>query len=318
MDMAIASFCQDCTGQDTRKAVGARGEITVKALFVAAGPIEWGSSRMRCYWPAQYMDAGVIEFSELVQMAKNYGQVLEAEVYIWQKSALPELLDAIPGRHWYDICDPIHWFSPDTMREIDKRVDGVVASSPALGSDYGSWAGHERHYCIPDRLEMSHFPEMREHENRDPIRFIWYGVAVNRIALAGAWTNLSRLAANGCAIELTVMDDQPQAPLGLGNEIPVRHVQWTLEGENAEIVSHDIALLPPYPGPWGKVKSNNKMLTAWACGLPVSDGLSYFDMLELVKNPEQRQKRAEMRRADVETLWTVDRSARQWERLLWD
>ena len=49
-----------------------------------------------------------------------------------------------------------------------------------------------------------------------------------------------------------------------------------------------MALLPPFPGDWGKVKSDNKMLTAWACGLPISTG-EYYELRNLLLEPELRE-----------------------------
>ena len=109
------------------------------------------------------------------------------------------------------------------------------------------------------------------------MRFIWYGLAVNRVALFYGLVNLERLAANGHKIELTIMDDRPDQSWRVTDYFPIAHVQWRLEQENEIIANHDVAFLPPYPGPWGKVKSNNKTLTAWACGLPALSTHEYND-----------------------------------------
>lgn len=290
----------------------------MKTLFVAAGPIEWGSSRIRCYWPAEHMeDTQVITFDDLIRMVKEENHVPDAEVYVWQKQVSLDLMKAIPARHWYDICDPMHWFSPKVMRDVDDLVEGVVASSSPLGSDYGAWANRVVN-CIPDRMNLDHYNQQREHEKASPVRLIWFGVAVNRIALAASWANLSRLTANSYDLTLTVLDDQPDASQLFGDEVSLDFSLWSLENEVSILSSHDIALLPPYPGPWGKVKSNNKRLTAWACGLPVADGLDYWELVSLIEDVGKRRKRGERGRKDVEFMWDVRKSAEQWERLLWD
>jgi len=288
----------------------------MKVQFISAGPIEWGSSRMRCYWPSRYMeDASVITIQDFIKRSRETETAPRADVYIWQKHAFPEWMEQLPGRHWYDTCDPMHWFSPDAARKIDRSVEGVVASNPKLAEDYTAWAGRQCH-VISDRLELEHFNLQREHVDTQRVRIIWYGVAVNRISLAAAWANLSRLRANGYNITLTILDNYPQAPLNFGNEIPLEYARWSLEDEVPTIAAHDIALLPPYPGPWGLLKSNNKELAAKACGLPVTDGQDYFELVALIEDHQLRQRLGDQGRKDVETFWTVDRSAKQWERLL--
>jgi hypothetical protein len=149
------------------------------------------------------------------------------------------------------------------------------------------------------------------------VRFIWYGIAVNRLALVGAWANLARLAANGHEIELTIMDERPNAPFGLGEEVNVYHVRWSLDQENEIIARHDIALLPPYPGPWGWVKSNNKVLTAYACGLPTTPGLRWNDgFIKMVADAEVRAMSGRGGRRHIAENCSVEKSAREWDALL--
>ena len=96
----------------------------MRVVFVAAGPIEWGSSRMRCYWVAPYMkDATVVQYGK--------GELpLGADVYIWQKQADIGVIDSLYNAlHYWDVCDPMWWFSPDECVGIARRMDGVVASN---------------------------------------------------------------------------------------------------------------------------------------------------------------------------------------------
>jgi hypothetical protein len=102
----------------------------------------------------------------------------------------------------------------------------------------------------------------------------------------------------------------------LTDKFPVYYVQWSLEHENQVIASHDIAFLPPYPGPWGRVKSNNKSLTAWACGLPVSDGWDYEYLDELCANEVVRQQTTEQGRLKLEMSYQAQLSGMEWEKLL--
>lgn len=284
----------------------------MKTLFIAAGPLAWGSSRMRCYWPAPYMDADVVQYDALKRMTAPPA----ADVYIWQKLVDPDtVLFLNRTRHWLDVCDPAWWWQPDEFRAAAASMAGIVASSEALAEDCAGFLGRPVH-TITDRLELSHFDRQAQHTEREPVRLVWFGVAVNRVGLLAALANLERLAANGHRIELTVCDDRPEEPLNWTDAFPVYHTRWTLEGEVAVLAAHDLALLPPYPGPWGKVKSPNKKHTALACGLPYTTGEDYGELVHLVVDAHARQRLGEAGRAWVEENGRVEQSACEWKALL--
>ena len=293
----------------------------MRVIFVAAGPKEWGSSRMRAWWVAPYMDN-----AEVIQ----YGQPIPttADAYIWQKMVNMEVVEATPhARHVWDVCDPAWWWEPQQCLEIAAAVDSVVASSEALASDFYQWhsscvtLSQDKRYVhtIPDRLELSHFTHQRQHADVSPVRFIWFGVAVNRIALYAAVANLERLAANGYKIELTVMDDRPDVPFRITDSFPIYNVPWRLDREVEVLSNHDIALLPPYPGAWGKVKSNNKLITAALCGLATlgHKGNDHYHTFEqYVKDVNVRYGMARGARGNAVKYRDVRQSAAEWETIL--
>jgi hypothetical protein len=269
---------------------------------------------MRAFWVAPYMeDAQVVQYD-----AMGTQPLPPADVYIWQKFVRVNRVKERPeARHYWDVCDPVWWFSPDEAREVLPLMDGFVASNEALERDFRKWAQlppDANMTTIPDRLELSHFDKQRLHEDVSPVRLIWYGIALNRVSLHSALTNLDRLAANGHKFELTIFDDRPDVQFAASSRFPIYHVKWEYTKEADVLASHDIALLPPYPGPWGDVKSNNKKLTAWACGLPVSTG-QYYELLKgMVEWREDRvtqvQTSLQMAKHDVRN------SAQEWETLL--
>ena len=254
--------------------------------FIAAGDYSWGSSRMRCYWPAKYMDNAVV-----VQAGQPIPQ---ADAYIWQKTIDHNFVKATPqAKHWFDACDPSWWWQPKEFSAIIGMVDGVACSSKALSIDLRdsmTWPIDREIpiVTISDRLDPDHFTKQRQHREVDPVRLIWFGVSVNRVALFAALANLERLKANGYNVELTIFDNEPQANWQHLTTVPIYHKLWSVDTEVETLASHDIALLPPYPGAWGRVKSNNKKLTAWACGLPIADGIKYDELRRLVVEPNRR------------------------------
>ena len=60
------------------------------------------------------------------------------------------------------------------------------------------------------------------------------------------------------------------------------------------------------------VKSNNKKLTAAACGLPVVSGELYEPLVELVGNASTRADIAQKVLADVRKHYRAEQSAAQW------
>jgi hypothetical protein len=242
----------------------------------------------------------------------------KADVYIWCKIAnLDEMKaqKANGAKVVWDLCDPVHWWSPGKARQIMGEVDHIVCSNQALAYDTSLFSGMKVD-TIADRIELEHYPVMRKHERVDPVRFIWYGAGQNRFTLLGALANLERLVSNGINIELTVYDDRPDNILRVTDSFPVYHTKWELRNENKVIAAHDIAILPDYPGAWGKVKSNNKMLTAWACGVPVSSGELYEPLYHLASITQDRRDQAENGYKLLVDKYDVRQSAVEWKELL--
>lgn len=289
--------------------------MNAKVCFVPSGPIHWASSRFRAYWPAKYMaDAVVVPWQD------NNLTLPYADNYVWFKRTNLEFLKVARdngANHFWDVCDPVWWFSPDVCQGMNEMMDGVVCATDALRQEYHEWAGPDMPTTvIGDRFELSHYNKRREHHNAKPVRFLWYGMAVNRGTLVGAWAALARLAANGYNISLTIMDDAPGQGINYGDEFPVYHIKWRLQQEIEVMCQHDIVLVPPYPGPWGKLKSDNKANQARLCGLPAVTGFDY-DELEALLNVEHRQQQATWDREWALKNCDVQDSAKEWEAFLW-
>lgn len=280
--------------------------------FIAGGTLLNAGARLRAWWPA-----GCIPGAAVVHWEQVGDGLPDARAYVFQKFVNAPVMAALRERGrlvFWDVCDPAWWFNPGDAREALDYVDGVVASSPALAADFTQWsAGRVTARCIPDRLLLTHYDRQRQHVAADPVRLIWFGAAQNRMAIYAAHANLERLAANGYHIELTICDNAPHAPFAdIERVYPIYYTRWTVESEVATLAAHDIALLPPYPGPWGAVKSNNKALSAAACGLPSTSGVAYGELEMLVADEEARADYAKDGRREVEDFWNVEQSAAEW------
>ena len=289
-----------------------------KVIFIPAGDIANAGSRMRCYWPARHMpEARVVSWDEV----RESGLPDDADAYVFQKLVDVSLMRALIGAGklvFWDVCDPAWWWSAAEAREADEWATAVVASNVMLEKDYQAWALRPSGtHTISDRLDLAHFDRVKQHHAADPVRLIWFGAAQNRAALYAAHANLSRLQANGLRIALTICDDHPERPFyDIEGAFPVYYTRWSLAGEVETLTAHDIALLPLYPGPWGTVKSINKRLTAWACGLPTATGEGYETLRGLVTDAGYRRNEGAAGRREVEKYWQAERSADEWQALV--
>lgn len=289
----------------------------MKTLFLTAGDIAWASARLRAYWPARYMQDAIVMTMNEARMRGSLPEDIEA--IVWQKTADTDVMNAAKAagvKQYIDICDPTYWFQPKEFATIVSMIDGVVCATRELVNDLATSTGYRDAIVIPDRLDLAHYPIRRKHEPRDRVRFIWYGLHANRAGLYGSLSFLERLACNGHKIELTICDDRPDQSIKVSDKFPTYYVKWALGQENEIISSHDIALTPRYPGAWGLLKSNNKTLTAWACGLPVDDGSNYETLEALTISHLVRELAATTGYMVLKNNYQAFQSAIDWEKVI--
>lgn len=256
--------------------------------FVTAGGPEWASSRMRAYWVArQISGAQVHPIADLTEIVfrpsdraivfqKTFHEGLAAEA---RKNGLAV---------FWDICDPLHWFAPEQVGAIIGNVDVVVACSDALANDLADQYGITP-AVIGDGIDPGHFNDGRpplEHHDGETTRIIWYGLAANRVALASVRDNLARLHQEGYRYDLTVFDDRPDVPYHIPGWGAALGALWSLPREVSTIRDYHLVLIPPFPGRWGEMKTNNRWLTAAACGVGAVSGLEYDRLVSAVIQPQ--------------------------------
>ena len=242
-------------------------------VFITAGTIDMASSRYRAYWPARYIEnSAVYPIQHVSQSGLPIGKDTKAVVF--QKFANADMMkfchDSGVKVVW-DVCDPSWWFQPDQCADLLNYTDVVTASSKALLDDLaGVYQGVEDECAfIPDAFEPEHYREAGDY-HRHPaagiLRFVWYGHENNRFTLLPYIPELERLAnLYDIQVTLTIVDSRPNDNWA-SNYINIEHQRWTLDTEVAVIASHDLAFLPDYPGRWGKLKSDNRVIHAGYCG----------------------------------------------------
>lgn len=289
-----------------------------KVLFLTIGDMTWATSRYRSFWPASLMEeADAMTFKPGQDIPDSY------DVYIWMKTGDLETM----RRHrdmgklsFIEVNDPAWWWQADDIFPLVDAATAIVAATEAAGVDCLEWytgrgGQNKPRYIIPDRLLLSHYPLRRKHQPADPVRFIWFGMANNRISLFAAQAYLQRLAAEGIRFELTICDNEPNNPWNIF-PCPTYYTRWTLEKENEILAAHDVALLPPYPGPWGRLKTNNKKLTAWACGLPVTEGQFWAHLLALATSDDYRKECADNDFESLRGRYQTEHTVADWRRII--
>jgi hypothetical protein len=259
--------------------------------------------------------------SVFVQTQEEYNaQPVQADCYVIIKVTAPEFVEAAYNSEKkiiLDFCDPTWWFEPVKVRLGCDYAHRITFSNKPLMDDFVDWYGDgARASVIPDRLKLSHYSKQRKHYHASPVRFIWFGAGQNRQSVVGAFPYLERLTKNGVNISLTIMDDHPGENWLSDYAFPIYYTQWGLDVENQVIADHDIAILPPYPGAWGNVKSNNKSLTAWACGLPVTTGENWEELFTRAVSSDARQATVDLNRKLLEQYYDVRQTADQYQSLL--
>lgn len=286
-----------------------------RVLFVAQGPIEWASSRYRAWWIAEAAEwADCVQLSRLTIDATHDVVVWPKPCGVKEREVVMQLQDAGKRIIW-DICDPMHWLAPDDAREMLKLVDGVVTSSPGLAFALQ----HELQVqatVIADRMKPAFHPTAREHRESAAPVLLWFGQAWNRAqTLGSAALGLQRLMAQGLRFRLRILDDGAGGGVNIDG-IDVEYHRWRLDTFHEELTNADIALIPPYAGPWGVMKSDNKNASAMWAGLPSVDLQSWYDVDHCVQLIEDARIRAEVgakNRAIAKRDYDIAQSVQEWE-----
>jgi len=247
---------------------------------------------------------------DVLVLQKPKMQILDRETLLTLRTQAKRLV--------CDLCDPDWVLASDAyFRAFASHVDDFVVSNEGLRvgleEDWGIKAT-----VIEDRMPP---PKAQKQHGAVPMpTLVWYGQNGNReICLASAALSVTRLRVNRVPFRLRIIDngDGPQSEvrdLGLGDLIEYR--AWSLPTFERDVLECDIALLPPHPGRWGTMKSNNKELTAAWLGLPAADGQDYEELRRLLTDADYRAAQGRAARSWAEADGDIAQSVEEWKDLL--
>jgi len=292
--------------------------------FLARWTRDIASSRIRAWHVVEAWNHPDVVCAKL-RDSLRYLSGVRPDVLVLQKPKMKiltldvlEVLKSQVGLLVCDLCDPDWCLASDGyFRKFAELVSIFVVSNRGLQ------AGLEEDWGIKSTVIEDRMPPAKAQKEHGAVPvpiLVWYGQFANReICLASAALAVTRLHVNRVPFRLRVIDngDGPQSEsrdLGLGDLIEYR--AWSLPTFERDVLECDIALLPPHPGRWGTMKSNNKRLTAGWLGLPAADGQDYDELKRLLTDVEYRTWQGRMAREWAQRIGDIDQSVQQWKDLL--
>lgn len=281
----------------------------MKNLFLTFADRDYPSSRIRAWNIADHWDDATC------QRWSNDINLEGFDNIILQKLPFPETLELAKKYFVYlDLCDP-EWWLPATKKIIQEYLPylkDVVVSSEALRDDFEKTFNY-RPFWIDDRHPF--IEDVREHEEFDRPTLVWFGSTFNRApCLNTIGETFHRLIGEGINFKLLIIDSKPDVPYL--KEKWCFHIKWHRLTLHGLLCASDIALLPSYPGPWGRMKSNNRKATAYWAGLPVHDGIDYHSLKRMILDYKLRQQIGLRNRVRAIIHFDINQSIDQWQRLL--
>lgn len=301
------------TKENSEPRIRVGGKFEMRVGFVPSSTLESSSSRMRCFWVVKYWpDAMILDMSS---------PSTPTETVVFQKGFSARVFEQIQTlksqsrKIVWDLCDPDWWLYPREHERMAQHVDAVVCSTRALADDFATEFPYHSPWVIIDRQDPEFHSTVKQHAPTASPTLVWFGWAQNRSALHGTFGVLEKAWAHGRRFTLVILDEKPDNRMDFFS-FPVQHRKWTLERFHEDLLSADIALLPPYPGPVGRLKSDNKKATAGWAGLPVVDGFDYLKLCELIDSADERRRAGLEARRMAETQHDVRQSVEEWKRLI--
>jgi len=291
-----------------------------KALFLAQGKIDCDNSRYRAWWVAEAADwAKCVSIETITSVSNSINSNYDTVVF-------PSLCDSNTVELMrkcqdegkivvWDIYNPLWWTHPRETQEIfdAQLIDKIVVSNEGLAEDL------RRTFCrsstiITDRMAPAFHSSTKQHKSVEYPILLWFGEN-DLLSLNGVLLTLHRLAAEGVQFRLRILDDGARDEVHIDG-VDVEYHRWRLEAFHDELCAADVVLTPTYPGPWGRMKSINRQVSAWWAGLPTASGENPAQLKLLLTDARFRAEVGLHNRRLAEARYDVAQSVAEWKSLL--
>lgn len=254
-----------------------------------------GSSRIRATWVMKYWK----EASEWM-VGEDY------DCLVFQKAVFLQMLEEFDGIKIFDCCDA-NFLHGDTMRYYD-FCDAVTVSTKPLCDYIQKFLPGKPVIHVPDRLDLEEHKPVKKTHNDKVRTAVWFGYSHNFHYLAPALKFLKDRD-----IQLTVFSD---TGIEGAEDFDVGWKKYDYPRLHESLIQYDVAVFPgerekiDLEGKW---KSNNKLTTCYALGLPV---ISHPDDFDGLAGKAARVKEAKSKLALARKDFDVKLSIKQYKGLI--
>jgi hypothetical protein len=257
-----------------------------------------GSSRIRVRWLLHYWE----EAEEYI-MGKKY------EVLIFQKVYWENMMRFFEGIKIIDLCDA-DWLEGKPVFEFIDLADATVTSTQALADYIQKLRPNALVKCIPDRVYLPEMVPIKTKHEGFLRKLAWFGYSHNAQYLLSTFDDI--ISHN---LELTVISNNPyDVPLAYRGRLKLENVPYDYNTLGKELMKYDAVLMPaPFGDEKSRYKSNNKVLQAWALGMPV---ITLPQDLERFNDPLERKKESELRLKEIKEKWDCRFSVDEYKDLI--
>ena len=246
-------------------------------------------------------------------IAMNPEQAAEADVIIFQKAYgyiinLKALQLKVRGKKIvFDVCDS-EWLIPayekDVMEMMRDIADHITVPTEKMKELVQALVDTPI-TVIEDTMDMGYHRDWKkDHAEKEVPTLVWFG---NRGTFKAFKRYIPDLETIYKSQKFKVRLISDSIDEGFDMSIPWELVKWDLNTVNQKIIECDVAINPKLDDKMDYAKSNNKTLTAWACGLPCVEVWSWTDpkkwkthLIELLGNSETRAREGSAGRKEVE------------------
>lgn len=252
-------------------------------------------------------------------------------VLIWRQLTGSKLM--------FDFDDAIFLQSPWGTQQLCRASDAVLAANEYLAQYARQYSDHVT--VVPTSIDLRVYQRRASPSVARDVPVIgWIGTSWNVGYLRSLVKPLLRLNASNDFLLTLVTDPLEANRLRLPSDIPLRVIPWRLGDFVTNLSTFDIGVCPLPDNPFTRGKSGYKVLEYMALGIPavaspvggiiglVDDGIDgllaasddewYRHLRDLVESPAQRQAIGLAGKRKVEDYYSLDKIAKDVEKLVGD
>lgn len=273
------------------------------------------STRIRVTWPAKYADNFIVDPEE--------SKLFKCSVVVFQTRFdrpdinLAKRLKEKKIKIICDFTDP-HWLheyggslSPE-LKEMVELSDCVTLPTQQLAESF-SKVFDKQTAIVKDRLDLSIYDKVKIHTDKKDFRIVWHGSYGNLPSLELARKDLDKVGSDYNITLVCVYDNSDAYEVKKFTNVKLETYEWTNEKVIEELLKSDISINPRFDN-WKSYKSNNKTITAWACGVPCVE-YNFYEEIKRLLSTQVRNAESKELRDIVEKNYGIKDTVKEWDNI---